>query len=44
MSGGFFADGRGGGAMFYENGKLQSCKLTRDFGTWRKDDRFHQAP
>jgi hypothetical protein len=44
MSGGFFADGRGGGAMFYENGKLQSCKLTRDFGTWRKDDRFRQAP
>ena len=44
MSGGFFADGRGGGAMFHENGKLQSCKLTKDYGTWRKGDRFHQAP
>ncbi len=44
MSGGFFADGRGGGAKFHENGKLQSCKLTKDFGTWRRGDRFAQAP
>ncbi len=44
MNGGFFGDGRGGGAQFHENGKLKSCKLTRDFGTWRKGDRFHQAP
>jgi hypothetical protein len=44
MSGGIFGDGRGGGVLFHENGKLQSCKLTKDYGTWRKGDRFHQAP
>jgi antitoxin component YwqK of YwqJK toxin-antitoxin module len=44
MSGGFFGDGRGGGAMFNENGKLKSCKLTKDFGAQHKGDRFVQGP
>jgi hypothetical protein len=44
MSGGFFGDGRGGGAQFHENGKLKSCKLTKDFGAWHKGDRFVQTP
>jgi hypothetical protein len=44
MSGGFFGDGRGGGAQFHENGKLKSCKLTKDYGSWHKGDRFVQAP
>jgi len=44
MSGGFFGDGRGGGAKFHESGKLASCKLTKDFGAWHKGDRFVQAP
>lgn len=43
MSSGFFGD-RGSGAQFHENGKLKSCKLTKDYGTWHKGDRLVQAP
>ena len=44
MNGGIFGDGLCLGAVFHETGKLKSCKLTRDFGTWHKGDRFTQAP
>jgi hypothetical protein len=44
MNGGLLGDGTGSGAMFYESGKLKSCKLTRDFGTFKRGQRFEQAP
>jgi len=44
MNGGIFGDGIGSGAKFHENGKLESCKLTKDFGTFKRGDRFVQAP
>jgi len=43
-SGGLFGDGRGGGAKFHENGKLASCKLTKDYGGMHRGERFVQGP
>jgi hypothetical protein len=31
-------------AIFYENGKLKSCKLTKVFSVQHKGERFVQAP
>lgn len=44
MNGGFFGDGRRGGAQFHENGKLASCTLSKDFGGLRRGARYLQAP
>ena len=40
----FFTDVIGGGvsATFYENGKLRSCKLARDFGSLKKGDHLQR--
>ena len=43
-NGGLFGDGTGSGAIFHESGKLKSCKLTGDFGTFKRGQRFEQAP
>ena len=32
------------GVYFHESGKLKSCKLSQDFGTQRRGQRFVQAP
>jgi len=44
MNGGIFGDGLGTGVGFYENGRLKSCKLTEDFGSQHKGERFVQGP
>jgi len=28
---------------FYESGKLQACKLSKDYGTGKRGQRFSQA-
>ena len=35
--------GLGLGTEFYENGRLKSCKLARDFGALKRGARFVQA-
>ena len=42
---GLFGDGarRGGGAKFYESGKLESCTLGKDYGGKRRREHFQQG-
>jgi hypothetical protein len=44
MGGRIIADvfGGGSGTFFYESGKLRSCKLSANFGSQHKGDRFSQ--
>jgi hypothetical protein len=44
MNGGFFGDGMGGGTKFREDGTLASCRLAKDFGKWRRGERFVRVP
>jgi hypothetical protein len=46
MGAGFFADifGGGVGVHFHENGKLRTCKLSRNFGPQRRGEHFVQGP
>ena len=34
----------GSGAKFHQSGKLQSCKLSKDFGTQHRGEMFVQTP
>jgi hypothetical protein len=43
MNGGFRGDAFGTGVEFYENGKLESCKLSKGYRTQPRGDRFIQA-
>ncbi|MDR3746375.1 MAG: hypothetical protein P4K80_09625 [Acidobacteriaceae bacterium] len=43
-SGGLFGDALGEGVKFYESGRLNSCKLSQEFASQHRGDRFIQAP
>ena len=40
MNGGLVGDRQGHAAQFSEGGKLESCKLTKDFRGWRRGELF----
>ena len=43
-SGGLLGDGMGEGVKLYESGRLNSCKLSQEFASQHRGDRFIQAP